>query len=582
MKLAALIGLATSIGCAAAGDELGVGVTSQAVINGTVANNLYTGVGQLHGGGCSAVLVAPRVMLTSAHCLQDHALGCTTLAATPMNVVFAQANGGWSGEASYLARTVAIEGFAARPELFDLGQCEVSDTFHCGPSLRENIDHSKELVVLYLADEAPADAVPLPIMVHPNVDTTHFAAEVGKFSGLPTWVDDNEPVVTTVGYGVGSHAYAVDGDQVRGRDYGVQRWIATSTSFAGYLGASDCNSEQPWSTEPGVVVAPDDLSPSQVGDADLVAAGASFAGSDFSHSGGGDSGGPILVGKGSASNGVSPTALPPPSASSSYDANRSYIAGTASLWVGTATEFRTAFTPTWTLAAGTFLKQALHDSDQDGYADAVDDDTDNDGCDDDADQHPSDRWVPIGTVHHLNCRPHSSPWLGDEGTDSDGDGLLNCEDPNDDNDAFLDGPDDCPVHTSGLCYRVGETCPLEPLFFDCRLGGCNELLVRISSVINPDPTRTWSYAVRSIDARTIVVSAPRELAIDTAAKIFTGIGARAPTGDLLIELVGSDGRARATLALYEPTRATIGRLSGTTSLELRFATDGKSLSVQGL
>jgi hypothetical protein len=121
-ELAALSALSMAIGCYASDEGPAVAVTEQAVINGTVANGKYTGVGQLHGGGCSAVLVAPRVMLTSAHCMQDHALGCTTLAATAMNVVFAEPNGGWADQASYDARTVAIESFAVRPELFDLSQ----------------------------------------------------------------------------------------------------------------------------------------------------------------------------------------------------------------------------------------------------------------------------------------------------------------------------------------------------------------------------------------------------------------------------------------------------------------------------
>jgi hypothetical protein len=581
-KLTALMALSKAVGCYAADEAPAVAVTGEAVINGTVANARYTGVGQLHGGGCSAVLVAPRVMLTSGHCVRDYVLGCTTLAANPLNVVFAENNGGWAGEASYDARTVAIEGMVARPEVFDLSQCDASDTYNCSPSERKNLDHSKELVVLYLADDAPAGAVPLPIMVHPSVDTSHFAAEVGKFSGLTTWVNNNDPVVTTVGYGVGSHAYTVDGAQVRGRDYGVQRWIATTSTFANHLGAADCNSDEPSTSEPGVVVAADGLSKTEVGNASDVAAGADFSSSNFSHSGEGDSGGPILVGKGSSSNGVSPTVLPAPSAASSYDVNRSYIAGTASLWVGTSTEFRTAFTPTWTLAASNFLKDALHDTDQDGWADPVDEDIDGDGCNNGADQHPEDRWVRIGTVHHLNCRPNSSPWLGDESLDSDGDGLRNCEDPNDDNQGGLDGLDSCPVHANQVCYRAGSTCPLEPLFFDCRLGGCNDLLIRISSVINPDPTRTWTYAVKSIDARTIVVSAPRDLGLDASARVFAGIGVRAPLGALLVEVVDINGRARGTIALYEPSRATIGSLTGATSLQLRLGSDGQSIDIRGI
>jgi hypothetical protein len=192
---------------------------------------------------------------------------------------------------------------------------------------------------------------------------------------------------------------------VRGRDYGVQRWISPSSHYAGYLGADTCNAQNPSSGEPAVVVSPDDLPLSTIGDANAVAPGTTYPDAGQSHSGGGDSGGPILVGQGIASNGAAPTMLPAPASGDSYNTSLNYVAGTASLWVSNGAYPATAFNPTWTHSASTFLMQALHDGDGDGYADAVDDDLDNDGCDDDVDQHPDDRYVPIGVVAPLQLQP---------------------------------------------------------------------------------------------------------------------------------------------------------------------------------
>lgn len=562
--------------------------TSWAVINGSDdTTGAYAAVAAF-GSGCSSVLVAPRVMLTSGHCLPAHALSCTDVATTPLAVTFAEPDGGWTDLASWNARTVAVQELVRRAELFDLSQCSSSDTFDCSDAERPLIDHSRELIVLYLAADAPADVTPLPILVHSSADTSHSAAEVGVFTTLEDWAQ-TEPVVTTVGYGVGSHAETVGTTQVRGRDYGLQRWVETETDFAGFLGASDCNTLVASANRPGIVVSPDDLTEAQVGDPTAVPPGEDWAGSQQSHSGGGDSGGPMLVGAGLGAKGDTPTAYSGPGAGSSYDPDRNYVAGTASLWVAHGGDLATAFNPTWTSSASAFLMSALHDEDGDRLADPVDDDRDGDGCDNGVDQHPDDRWVPIGTEVRPNCNPSSAPWLGDESLDSDGDGVASCRDANDDGDRLPDDRDPCPIDAGSVCVKVGRACPWNVGVFDCRAAGCSELLVRVWSRVNPDPTRAeLLFSVLEVREGVITVGPPEGTTVAESARFLARGAVRGGRASevAILEVVGPFGRLGADtvggiLAAYEPRRVRIGRLQGATALELRFGGDGQSLEIRG-
>jgi hypothetical protein len=562
-------------------------LASRAVINGSDdATGAYAAVAAF-GSGCSSVLVAPQVMLTSGHCMPAHALSCTNVATSPLAVTFAEPDGGWTDLASFNARTIQVQGFVRRSELFDLSQCSSADTYDCSDAERPLIDPTKELIVMYLAAEAPADATPLPILVHPSTDTSHSAAEVGVFPTLETWVQ-SEPVVTTVGYGVGSHAETVGTMQLRGRDYGLQRWVETSTDFAGFLGASDCNTLVASASRPGVVVSPADLTAAQVGDPWAVAAGQDWQGSQHSHSGGGDSGGPVLVGQGIGAKGDAPTPYAGPGGGSSYDPGRNYVAGTASLWVSYGGELATGFNPTWTASASAFLMSALYDSDGDRWADPVDEDRDGDGCDNGVDQHPDDRWVPIGTEVRPNCSPSTAPWLGDESLDSDSDGVPNCRDDDDDGDLIPDEQDGCPVHAGNLCVKAGPPCPWNRAFFDCRTAGCFELLVRFSSLINPDPTRELFFPVLQV-AEGVLTVGPAEgmTAAESARMLARGaISAGRISGVTTLEVVGPYGRVGpdtvgGVLAAYEPGRVRVRDLRGATALELRFGRDGRSLEIAG-
>jgi len=129
------------------------------------------------------------------------------------------------------------------------------------------------------------------------------------------------------------------------------------------------------------------------------------------------------------------------------------------------------------------------DTDDDGMGDVCDTDDDNDGCLDGNDQHPTDNMVQVGQYIGACC---SGALFGFEGDDSDGDGQLNCEDLDDDNDGTPDSQDGCPTGGIGpLGCTVFEDCPCPEKWwwFLCHVVGCNELFTKFTWLINPDPTR---------------------------------------------------------------------------------------------
>ena len=129
------------------------------------------------------------------------------------------------------------------------------------------------------------------------------------------------------------------------------------------------------------------------------------------------------------------------------------------------------------------------DTDGDGMGDACDDDIDNDGCKNSNDQNPDTASVPVGSYFGVCC---SGTIFGFEGADSDQDGKLNCEDLDDDNDGIPDNEDGCPVGDFGIFgCKVFEDCACPPKnwFMECWLGGCVEIFVKFTWLINPDPTR---------------------------------------------------------------------------------------------
>src|SRR5262249_52983199 len=120
------------------------------------------------------------------------------------------------------------------------------------------------------------------------------------------------------------------------------------------------------------------------------------------------------------------------------------------------------------------------DTDFDGIGDKCDSDDDNDSCLDSQDQHPKSGLEVQQPVQHPGCSPSPSYEYGFEGDDTDGDGVKNCIDVDDDNDGICDvggpyknkklgtplkgcaahptGADPCPLVSGESCVTVGKPC----------------------------------------------------------------------------------------------------------------------------
>lgn len=236
------------------------------------------------------------------------------------------------------------------------------------------------------------------------------------------------------------------------------------------------------------------------------------------------------------------------------------------------------------------------DTDQDGIGDVCDPDDDNDGCEDNTDQNPLDSSVVIGTVIYANCNPHSGPWYAFEGKNSDGDGFLNCEDTDDDNDGIPDDEDSCPLEPGRFCVKAGPTCPWIPIWDVCLLGTCNELLARVRDVINPDPTTDVIFDKIQVvgDKLSLGALAGRTLGESVKGLVgqLPGEGGALPGGKLAIEIVaplektlqkgGSSDpyRVVASLGSYDAREVAIGTIFGE-RLELELPTATTPLRITG-
>jgi len=111
--------------------------------------------------------------------------------------------------------------------------------------------------------------------------------------------------------------------------------------------------------------------------------------------------------------------------------------------------------------------QANTDGQPDG-GDACDEDDDDDGVPDDQDCRPRDPAIHPGAAEGCNGLDDNCDGQTDEGyPDSDGDGVANCLDPDDDNDGILDDgdgsgiPGDHPCR-GGLRIDCDDNCPVTP------------------------------------------------------------------------------------------------------------------------
>lgn len=167
------------------------------------------------------------------------------------------------------------------------------------------------------------------------------------------------------------------------------------------------------------------------------------------------------------------------------------------------------------------------DMDGDGIPDACDPDRDGDGCFNGQDDHPDDAVLPVFESISSTCGNRGGEWsYVSDVADTDGDGTINCMDPDDDNDGICDAPgpncgpelDPCPEVPGTLCTKfTDEPCP--PQWWMCGQN-CVEQFLKFQNLINPDPTSELRFAGIEVFNRTLF-AAPT--AGDTAAQSVAAI-----------------------------------------------------------
>ncbi len=191
------------------------------------------------------------------------------------------------------------------------------------------------------------------------------------------------------------------------------------------------------------------------------------------------------------------------------------------------------------------------DLDGDGQGDVCDADRDGDGCLNAVDQNPDSNQQIIGSFLGPLCNPQSGPIFGFAGNDTDHDGILDCQDEDDDGDGIPDAIDACPVGalagaTLGPC-TVLRDCPLVPndWWRTCLGGGCVELYSRFVNVINPDPTRTVMIDTVSIVNQTLYLQPNTGTSVAGLAQRIAQVGQLAAVGRAALN--SEPGRVRIEL-----------------------------------
>jgi hypothetical protein len=212
-----------------------------------------------------------------------------------------------------------------------------------------------------------------------------------------------------------------------------------------------------------------------------------------------------------------------------------------------------------------------HNIDGDALGDACDPDDDNDGCTDVEDQHPQDAVVRIGTRSPgPGCKSKArSPVFGNEGVDSDHDGLPNCRDPDDDNDQVIDDDDACSTRpgTDALSCLLIDDCPVETPWEVCVGGGCVQFLLRALYAVDPQspPVDIVTFENFWIDHGAIFIAPPVERQATGVKDIIAQLSAPPrQAGKIRLEIwsrgtSGAPLERRALVAEYNPAEVTLGQ-----------------------
>ncbi|MFO0745353.1 MAG: hypothetical protein U1F43_06735 [Myxococcota bacterium] len=197
------------------------------------------------------------------------------------------------------------------------------------------------------------------------------------------------------------------------------------------------------------------------------------------------------------------------------------------------------------------------DLDHDGIGDQCDPDRDNDGCTNVVDLHPDDKILVVGEQHGLFCHPDHWAVTQDESGDTDGDGLIDCADYDDDNDHVVDWKDDCPIDADpAVCNGETKACAPVATWALCALGLCGDFGVQVSPGY-PDPSVTARFDhIEIVDGALYLAPLANHTASESL-MAFRGqlpfAGGRLPEGKLSVDLVEKErGRVVAHIASIDP------------------------------
>jgi hypothetical protein len=138
-----------------------------------------------------------------------------------------------------------------------------------------------------------------------------------------------------------------------------------------------------------------------------------------------------------------------------------------------------------------------------------------------------------------------------------------------------------------VCEFPGTSCPVTIPWNVCLLGGCNQFLIQIVSVINP-AILIRQFRIQA--AGSLILMPANQQAMDLVERALAGEtrrGARGvkPVRKLRIEIwtatdAGTPGKFVSTVAAFEPKAVTRGKNTGASALLLTVAKDGTSVSTQ--
>ena len=209
-------------------------------------------------------------------------------------------------------------------------------------------------------------------------------------------------------------------------------------------------------------------------------------------------------------------------------------------------------------------------------------DSDGDGCTDCVDQHPRDAVVPAGYIASPCC--FGTPdFFVFEGNDTDGDGLRDCEDRDDDQDGIPDDEDPCP---RGLeeCSKIID-CPCAPKFFRCG-AQCVSQFLKFSSRVNPErEVISWSFGMPLADfygrpsqtGETADVTARKILALTSGGPAGAGAGIGGLPDTIVVEVWGYRGFEEVLLSSigeFDPDKILLGDLGAPNLIYFKPGLDG--------